>query len=91
MEFEWDPYKAAENVRKHGVSFSEASSVFSDELADTSPDPDHSTDEDRFITIGMSNRSRLLIVSHTDRRGRTRIISARQMTPREKEDYERER
>jgi len=65
MDFEWDPNKAEINLRKHGVSFAEAGTVFGDELAITVPDPDHSNDEDRYITIGWSNRRKLLIISHT--------------------------
>ena len=63
MDFEWDPNKAEINLRKHGVSFAEAGTVFGDELAITVPDPDHSDDENRYITVGWSNRRRLLIVS----------------------------
>ena len=88
MEFEWDPRKADGNFRKHGVSFVEAGTVFGDDFATTVPDPDHSLDEERFITIGWSNRRRLLIVSHTDRGNRVRIISARELTKSERKDYE---
>ncbi len=90
MEFEWDPRKAEINLRKHGVSFTEAGTVFGDELATTVPDPDHSEDEERFITIGWSNRRRLLMVSHTDRNDRIRIISARELTRNERKAYEEE-
>lgn len=90
MDFEWDPRKAATNLRKHGVSFTEAGTVFGDELAITVPDPDHSDEEDRFITIGWSNRHRLLMVSHTDRSDRIRIISARELTRNERKAYEEE-
>jgi len=65
MDFEWDPRKAEINLRKHGVSFTEAGTVFGDDLAITVPDPDHSNEEHRYITIGWSNRRRLLMVSHT--------------------------
>ena len=65
--FEWDTRKSAANLRKHGVSFAEAGTVFGDELSITVPDPDHSDKEDRFITIGWSNLPRLLMVAHTDR------------------------
>jgi uncharacterized protein len=58
MEFEWDPRKAENNLRKHGISFTEAGTIFGDELAITVPDPDHSDDEDRYITIGRSNHQR---------------------------------
>jgi uncharacterized DUF497 family protein len=88
MEFEWDPDKAARNLAKHNVSFQEAATVFGDPLALTFFDPDHSDDEDRFLTWGVSERGRLLIVSHTDRDDRTRIISARAATAKERKAYE---
>lgn len=88
MEFEWDPIKAENNERKHGVSFFEAAAIFGDILSLTFTDPDHSDAEDRFITIGLSQRQRLLIVSHTDREARTRIISAREVTRSERKIYE---
>jgi uncharacterized DUF497 family protein len=89
MEFEWDPRKARINLRKHGVSFTEAATIFGDELAITVSDPDHSDNEDRYITIGWSARRRLLIVSHTDRGDRIRIISARELTKAERKEYEK--
>ena len=89
MEFEWDPGKARINLRKHGVSFTEAGTIFGDELAITVSDPDHSDNEDRYITIGSSDRRRLLIVSHTDRGDRIRIISARELTKAERKEYEK--
>ena len=88
VEFEWDPNKAAANLKKHNVSFHEAATVLSDPLAVTVSDPDHSMDEDRYITVGLSNRSRLLIVAHTERGNRIRIISARELTRAERESYE---
>jgi hypothetical protein len=88
IEFEWDPRKAVINLKKHDVSFTEAGTVFGDELAITVSDPDHSKDEDRFITIGWSDRRRLLIVSHTDRADKIRIISARELTKAERKEYE---
>lgn len=88
MEFEWDPEKGEKNLRKHGVSFDEAATVFGDPLAVTFFDPDHSDDEDRFLTFGYSADGILLIVSHTDREERTRIISARRATRRERKIYE---
>jgi uncharacterized DUF497 family protein len=88
MEFEWDPEKAARNLDKHGVAFPEAATVFDDPLAVTYFDPDHSEDEDRLITFGHSTEGRLLVVSHTDRDDRTRIISARQATRKERKQYE---
>jgi uncharacterized protein len=89
MEFEWDPRKARTNLRKHGVSFTEAGTIFGDDLAITVSDPDHSDNEDRYITIGWSARRRLLIVSHTDRGDRIRIISARELTKAEQKEYEK--
>lgn len=88
MEFEWNEDKAEINLTKHGVSFSEASTVFGDPLSMTQYDPDHSDDEDRYITMGESSDGRLLVVSHTDRDDRIRIISARRATRRERKDYE---
>ena len=90
MDFEWDPRKAEINLRKHGVSFTEAGTVFGDDLAITVPDPDHSNDEDRYITIGWSDHRRLLMISHTDRGNRIRIISARELTKVERKEYEEE-
>jgi uncharacterized DUF497 family protein len=90
MEFEWDPDKAIRNLAKHGVSFQEAATVFGDPLAMTYLDPDHSEEEDRFLTFGHSSNGRLLVVSHTDREDRTRIISARRMTRKERKAYEEE-
>ena len=88
MSFEWDPKKAAANRRKHGVSFEEASSALRDSFSATAHDPDHSEDEDRFVTFGVSSRGRLLAVSHTDREKVIRIISARIATNVERQIYE---
>ena len=88
MEFEWDPDKAESNVDKHGVAFTHASTIFGDPLSLTFYDPDHSDDEDRFITIGTSVDDVVMIVSHTDRGERIRIISARKAKPRERRIYE---
>lgn len=88
MEFEWDEDKAEANLRKHAVSFTDAMSVFADPLALTGYDPDHSEDEDRYITMGTSADGRLIIVSHTDRGDVVRIISAREANRRERKDYE---
>ncbi len=88
MRYEWDPAKAARNERKHRVSFVEAATVFADPLAVTFDDPDHSSDEDRFITIGHSTAGRLLFVAHADRGAGIRIISARKATRRETHDFE---
>ena len=88
MDFQWDPAKAKANLRKHGVSFNEAASVFFDPLAVSGNDPDHSTDESRFITFGWSSRGRLLAVIHTVRAESIRIISARRATGTERKLYE---
>ena len=88
MEFQWDPHKAETNLKKHGVSFTEAGTIFGDEMAITVPDPDHSGEEDRFITIGWSNHRRLILVSHTDRGEKVRIISVRELTKAERKEYE---
>ena len=75
MELEWDDAKAEANLRKHGVSFTEAMTVFGDPLSLTGYDPDHSDDEDRYITVGLSADGRLLIVSHTDRGARCESLA----------------
>jgi uncharacterized protein len=90
MEFEWDADKAEANISKHQVSFYEAATVFGDPLSLTNFDPDHSENEDRFITIGESIDGNLLIVAHADREDRIRIISARRTTRRERQVYENE-
>lgn len=90
IEFEWDPKKALHNKRKHGVAFTEAATVFSDDFGVTAYDPDHSLDEERYITIGWSQQHRLLMVSHTDRGDRIRLISARELTCAERKAYEEE-
>jgi uncharacterized DUF497 family protein len=87
IEFEWDPDKAAKNIKKHQVSFNEAATVFGDPLSMTFFDPDHSVDEDRYITVGLSRLGNLLIVAHTDRGDRIRIISARKATRQERKFY----
>ena len=86
--FEWDAEKARENLRKHGVSFDEAVTAFSDQLSSLLPDPDHSVGEERYLVMGQSTRGRLLVVSFVERPPRTRIISARLATRRERQDYE---
>ena len=88
MEVEWDPAKAAENVSKHRVRFEEATSVFGDPLAITFDDPDNSNSKSRYLTLGVSDRGRLLIVSHPYRRRHVRLISARQMVRSERKIYE---
>lgn len=90
MKFEWDLEKSGLNLKKHGVSFEEATTVFRDLLSATDHDPDHSTDESRFVTFGLSSTGRLLVVTHTERGDSVRIISARQATSREREIYEEE-
>jgi uncharacterized DUF497 family protein len=88
MTFEWDPFKAKSNFWKHGVSFEEASTALLDPLSKTDLDPDHSFEEQRFITFGVSARQRLLVVAYTDARETIRIISARLATTSEREIYE---
>lgn len=88
MEFEWNPDKAVLNLTKHSVSFQEAATVFNDSLSVTFPDPDHSIGENRYVIIGMSSFGQLLVVSHTDRENRIRIISARIATRQERRFYE---
>jgi len=90
MEFEWDPLKARTNIRKHGISFDEAASAFSDILSFTYDDELHSHTERRYATLGMSNQGRVIVIAHTMRGERIRIISARDATPRERRWYEKE-
>ena len=86
--FEWDDEQAASNLRKHGVNFEEAKTVFEDPFALTVPDDLHSEDEQRWITLGLSLLARVLLVVHTERKERIRIMSARQATPSERSQYE---
>jgi uncharacterized protein len=88
MQFEWSVEKAKLNLKKHGVSFSEASTVFKDTLSVTFPDPQHSYGEERYVIIGLSSANRILVVSHTDRGDHVRIISAREATRNERRFYE---
>ena len=88
VRFEWDPDKATANLETHDVSFEEASTVFGSSLTVTFFDPDHSDDEDRYLTFGESDTSRLLVVVHTDRGDSIRIISAREATRRERQQYD---
>ena len=88
MRFEWDPKKAAANFKKHGVTFQEAATVFGDPLAITFQDPDHSMNEERQMTFGLSLQKRLIVVAHAERKDRTRIISARPMDRKERVIYE---
>jgi uncharacterized DUF497 family protein len=90
LHFEWDPAKARENLRKHGVSFDEARTVFADDQAILLDDPDHSADEDRFALLGLSAPLRVLVVAHCYREGDTviRVISARKATRSERAQYD---
>jgi uncharacterized DUF497 family protein len=88
VRFEWDPDKAAANLRKHGVSFEEAIRVFADPLARIHDDPDHSVAEQREIIIGHSGSGRLILVAFAERRESIRLISAREATALERKDYE---
>lgn len=90
LKFEWDAPKSSANLRKHGVSFEEAASVFGDPLALTFADPDHSIREARFVTIGQSSRDLLLVVAHVERGRAIRIISARKATKHERTIYEQD-
>lgn len=87
LQFEWDKAKAANNIHKHGVSFDEAATVFDDPEFITFVDEEHSTEEERYITVGLSKSRGLLMVAHTQRGGRIRIISARKATKNEEQFY----
>ncbi len=92
MIYEWDPKKAQDNLKKHHISFEEATTVFTDPLALSFDDPDHSNDEKRFITIGMSDRNRIIFLAHADgAEDRVRIISVRKATKTEAHDYQESR
>jgi uncharacterized protein len=88
VRFEWNSLKAGANLRKHGVSFDEAASVFFDPLTATGDDPDHSVDERRFVTFGKSSSGRILVVAHTQHEDAIRIITARLATRAERKLYE---
>jgi hypothetical protein len=90
FRFDWDPAKARENLRKHGISFDEARTVFADDSAILLDDPDHSTDEDRFALLGLSAPLRILVVAHCYREGESvvRLISARKATRSERAQYD---
>jgi uncharacterized DUF497 family protein len=88
VRFEWDGEKAKQNLKKHGVSFEEAVTVFYDPLSATFDDPDHSVGEYRYITIGLSSRDRLIVVAHTERGENLRIINARPATAHERKRHE---
>ena len=87
-EFEWDDEKAKKNIKKHGVSFEEAATIFNDPRIATISDPDHSEEEERFVSLGKSFIQRLLSVIHTERSERIRLISARKATKTERKIYE---
>ena len=88
MQFEWDAKKATGNIHRHNITFHEAATIFGDPLAITFNDPDHSIKEERYLTFGLSRFNHFLVVSHTDRGNRIRIISARLMTKQERKIYE---
>lgn len=88
MDFEWDTQKAEKNKRKHKISFHEAATVFGDPLAITFIDPDHSIEEERYLTFGLSSFNRLIVISHTEYDNTIRIISARLITRQERRIYE---
>jgi uncharacterized DUF497 family protein len=87
LQFEWDETKAANNIDRHGVSFQEAATVFDDPGFITFLDEEHSTAEERYITIGLSKSRGLLVVAHTERGERIRMISARKATRKEEQFY----
>ncbi|HEY53636.1 MAG TPA: BrnT family toxin [Caldilineae bacterium] len=89
LRFEWNISKAEKNIKKHRVSFEEAATIFDDPMFITFIDQEHSIDEERYITIGLSNSARLLMIAHTDRNGLIRIISARKATKKEQLFYEK--
>jgi len=86
--FEWDEVKAKENLKKHKVGFDEGKTIFSDPLLLTFPGPDSSEVEERYVNIGLSTKDRVLVLIHTERQGRIRIISCRKATARERRHYE---
>lgn len=88
LNFEWDARKAASNEAKHGVTFREAATVFSDPLSLTIPDPAHSEHEQRWIILGRSAGGKMLVVAHTERGDNLRLISARRASRRERKSYE---
>ena len=88
LDIVWDEAKLGQNQTKHGISFGEAATTFSDPLSVVIDDPEHSFDERRFLIVGESGGGHLLVVSYTEQSGKIRIISARRATPRERSDYE---
>ncbi|HXU47347.1 MAG TPA: BrnT family toxin [Thermoanaerobaculia bacterium] len=91
MEFEWDPRKSRINLLKHGVDFAEAMTIFGDPFELARIDPEHSKGEYRFLSLGLSTASRLLLVSYAERDNRIRLISAREAAPHERRQYETRR
>jgi len=91
QDFAWDPRKSEANAQKHGVTFIEASSVFDDPMFITLFDEEHSEDEERYITIGLSDKNRLIMLAHTERENHIRIISARRATTNEEKFYQEKR
>lgn len=88
LTFEWDEEKSRQNLKKHGVAFEEARTIFNDPFAVTIHDPDHSEGEERFLDIGLSSKGRVLVVWYTERKDNIRIIGCRRATPFERETYE---
>jgi uncharacterized DUF497 family protein len=88
LTFEWDEKKADENLKKHGVSFDEAKTVFNDPFSVTIYDPDHSSDEQRYVDIGLSLKGRLIVVSYCERGETIRLINSREATKKEQRNYE---
>jgi uncharacterized DUF497 family protein len=88
VEFEWDPDKAAANLKKHGVDFVEATTIFGDPLEVTISDPNHSKGETRFLSLGLSAEARILVVAYTEREGKIRVVHARVAAPKERRAYE---
>jgi uncharacterized DUF497 family protein len=88
VEFEWDDVKAESNLKKHGVSFEEGATIFNDPEIATIFDPDHSKDEERYVSIGISIQGNLLVIVHTEREERIRLISCRKATKVERKAYE---
>ena len=90
LNFEWDEEKSEANIRKHDISFEEAKTVFNDPLAMTISDPEHSSQEDRYIDMGMSSRGRVIVVWYTERGPNIRIIGARKAARSQRRQYEEE-
>jgi hypothetical protein len=88
LDFEWDQFKSRQNTKKHGVSFREGATAFADKFSFTIFDPEHSIGEHRFLLLGRSSSGNLLVISHTERGDRIRIINVRRATKRERELYE---